>query len=220
VHGPLTTEQREILEHLDREAETGEVEASKAEFLARLEEPEFIPTLQAVPASELVHAAARTLGTVARAAGIDLRLEVPDAGVGALADAGELPRALRAIGENALRFSPEGGQVSIRAVPEADGVRFEVEDHGIGIDPADHARIFEPFVRLESPVTRQRLGCGLGLAFAARIVRSHGAEIAVRSALGEGACFSFVLPYAALLSTQSISMEISLGGGGAPTEPL
>lgn len=138
---------------------------------------------------------------------MDLRSETPDPTVGVLADLRELPRVLRAIGENAVRFSGEGGRVLLRAVTEPEGVRFEVLDDGIGIDAGDQARIFEPFVRLENPITRRHGGCGLGLAYAARIVAAHGSRIEVHSQVGQGARFSFLLPYAALLMTQSFAMN-------------
>jgi signal transduction histidine kinase len=208
THGPLTTEQRETLAHVDAEAETAEAEADKLEWLARMASADFKPRLEPVPAAEILTGVLRTLLSRAGARSVDLRAEVPDASVAVLADVRDLPRAVRAIGENALRYCGEGGRVLLRATSEPSGVRFEVLDDGIGIDPADHARIFQPYVRVENALTRRHRGCGLGLAYAARIVEAHGARIEVRSGLGEGSKFSFLLPYATLFVTESCSMDL------------
>ena len=95
---------------------------------------------------------------------------------------------------NAVKFAdPDQPVVGIAAHREDDRVRVEVTDNGGGIDPADQARIFEPFQRVGGT---RAAGTGVGLATCQRIVERHGGEIGVDSALGEGSRFWFTLPAA------------------------
>ena len=106
----------------------------------------------------------------------------------------DIRRAIRALLENALKFTPEGGSIALRAAPDGEGVLFEVKDTGIGIAPEHHQVIFEKFTQIENPLTRKYGGSGLGLGFAAEIVEAHRSKIEVESELGKGATFRFRLP--------------------------
>jgi signal transduction histidine kinase len=211
VHGPVTNEQREILEHLNVETETLAHEIDKLLSLARIESSDFTPDLAPTPVADLIDPVERALRARAIERRIELCVEVRDAQAAVLADAQDVPRALRALGENAIKFTGEGGRVTIRAVPTDAGVVFEVEDTGIGIDPADHERIFEPYVQVESPLTRRHGGCGVGLTFASRIVEAHGSRIGIRSGIGEGSTFWFMLAHASEFSTQSCTATVARG---------
>lgn len=97
--------------------------------------------------------------------------------------------------ENALKFSHRGGEVGLRAYVLDDATWCaEVVDNGIGIDPADHARIFDKFIQLSAGSTKQFGGAGMGLPLARLLARALGGDVTVRSALGEGATFTLVLP--------------------------
>jgi signal transduction histidine kinase len=211
AHGPLTTEQQEILEHVQVETDHLAHEIDKLLSLARLESSDFEPDLGPVPVEEIVRPLERSLQARAAERRIELVLEVADAHAAVYADFQDIPRALLALAENALRFTGEGGRVTVRAAPIERGVLFEVRDTGIGIDPSDHARIFELFTQLENPLTRRHGGCGIGLSYAQRIVEAHGSRIQVRSRLGAGASFSFVLPYAPEFVTESCTADMKAG---------
>lgn len=208
AHGPLTTEQQEILEHVQVETDHLAHEIDKLLSLARLESSDFEPDLGPVPIGEIVKPLERSLQARATERRIELVFEVPDGHAAVYADFQDIPRALLALAENALRFTGEGGRVTVRAAPLERGVVFEVRDTGIGIDPSDHARIFELFTQLENPLTRRHGGCGIGLSYAQRIVEAHGSRIQVRSRLGAGASFSFVLPYAPEFVTESCTADM------------
>jgi len=105
------------------------------------------------------------------------------------ADAVQLERALANLLENALRFSPEGAAVTVRAVTRGDEVVVRVEDSGPGVADGDAGAIFEPFHR--SGASR---GAGLGLAIARGFVEANGGGIWVERAAGGGACFALTLP--------------------------
>jgi PAS domain S-box-containing protein len=96
---------------------------------------------------------------------------------------------------NALKFTPENGRVTIRALVEGDRqLRLEVEDTGIGISPDDVARLFVEFQQLDAGTSERYAGCGLGLALTKRIVEAQGGCVAVKSEPGRGSLFSCILP--------------------------
>lgn len=99
---------------------------------------------------------------------------------------------------NALKFTDPGGVVCLQVRPEAHqgsmGLRFEVQDNGIGIPEDKLALVFESFRQVDGSHTRRRGGTGLGLAISKRLVELHGGFIGVVSSLGEGSTFYFWVP--------------------------
>jgi heavy metal sensor kinase len=111
-------------------------------------------------------------------------------------DAGVLRRALLNLVDNAVKYTPAGGSVVISLERTREGATLVVEDTGIGIDPADASRIFDPFVRLDAGRSRDTGGSGLGLAIARSIVLAHGGTLEVQSRAGGGSRFTMRLPAA------------------------
>ena len=95
---------------------------------------------------------------------------------------------------NAIRYSPDGGLVSVRWRRGEIGPRFEVEDRGLGIPPEHISRLTERFFRVDIAKSRVRGGTGLGLAIVKHVLRRHHTRLQVRSELGKGSLFSFDLP--------------------------
>jgi signal transduction histidine kinase len=113
------------------------------------------------------------------------------------ADKKRLHHIIKILVDNAIKFSSERGQVTVRTLPSSAGIVLTVEDTGVGIAPADLPRLFESFYQTEDHLTRQHGGLGLGLAIAKRIVEAHGGTIrAESSGLGKGSRFSLSLPIA------------------------
>jgi two-component system OmpR family sensor kinase len=113
-----------------------------------------------------------------------------------LGDAGALRRALLNLVENGVKYTPPGGRVEL-SVTAVDGeAELAVEDTGSGIEPADVARIFEPFVRLDTARSRESGGSGLGLAIARSIVVAHRGTLAVERPAAGGSRFTIRLPLA------------------------
>jgi heavy metal sensor kinase len=110
-----------------------------------------------------------------------------------LGDAGALRRALGNLVDNAIKYTPAGGKVELSLLAGEGQARIVVRDTGIGIDPADAARIFDPFVRLDAARSRDAGGAGLGLALVRAIVEAHGGAIAVDSVPGAGSRFTISL---------------------------
>jgi signal transduction histidine kinase len=113
-----------------------------------------------------------------------------------LADADRIAQVVRNFLANAVKYSPDGGAVDVRAELTTDGkfVRVSVADHGIGISPDGQARIFERFARTQEAIGRGIRGTGLGLAICRQIVELHGGKIGVESVVGQGSTFWFTVP--------------------------
>jgi signal transduction histidine kinase len=94
---------------------------------------------------------------------------------------------------NAMKFTPKGGTVGIRTRASADTVEVSVDDTGVGIAPEDQAQIFEEFGQAKEGKSREG-STGLGLTLAKRFVELHGGTLTLRSAVGKGSTFTFVLP--------------------------
>ncbi|MDF9409335.1 MAG: Sensor histidine kinase YycG [Pelotomaculum sp. PtaB.Bin013] len=95
--------------------------------------------------------------------------------------------------ENAVRYSPPGGAITVKAVEEAGKITVEVADQGPGIPPEDLPYIWERFHRVEKSRSRNLGGTGLGLAIVKQIIEAHGGRVEVRSEVGQGSNFSFTL---------------------------
>jgi signal transduction histidine kinase len=98
--------------------------------------------------------------------------------------------------DNAVKYSPDGGQVELRIEEQEGRMRFSVRDLGLGIPPAEQARVFEKFYRLDPQLTRGVGGTGLGLYICRELVRRMGGRIWVASGKGPGSTFFFELPLA------------------------
>jgi signal transduction histidine kinase/ActR/RegA family two-component response regulator len=113
------------------------------------------------------------------------------------ADARRLKQILVNLLTNAVKFTPEGGQVELTVKGEAERevIHFIVKDTGIGIASEDLARLFKPFAQVDSSLSKQHEGTGLGLALVIRLTELHGGSVAVESEPGRGSRFIVSLPW-------------------------
>ena len=107
---------------------------------------------------------------------------------------GELHSAFANLITNAVRYSPEGGDIEVRWFDGPDGPRFEVQDQGMGIAPEHLTRLTERFYRIDLAQSSVRGGTGLGLAIVKHVLRRHGSVLQVESELGKGSLFFCEFP--------------------------
>ncbi len=124
------------------------------------------------------------------------------------ADSECLSRALNALLDNAIKFSPDGGRVNVRLWPNQDKVFLTVEDQGIGIPKDKHTLIFNRFYQVDGSMTRRFGGLGTGLAVVREVVHAHGGDVWVTSSEGEGSTFGFWLPLQHTHDSRGIPIEL------------
>lgn len=122
-------------------------------------------------------------------------VEAPEQLVGAY-DPRRIEQLLENLAENAVKYSPEGGTITVRLWHDTKGAHLTVADEGIGIPPADLPHLFDRFHRGANVDDRRFPGWGLGLSISRRIVEQHGGQISVSSRAGVGSTFHVTLPYA------------------------
>jgi two-component system, OmpR family, phosphate regulon sensor histidine kinase PhoR len=127
---------------------------------------------------------------------ITLELSVPPGLPAVRGDASLLREVLQNLLDNAIQYTPEGGQIHVSATAGAREAMITVADTGIGIPLADQERIFERFYRVDAARSREAGGTGLGLSIAKHIVEAHGGRLWVESEVGRGSRFSFSIPLA------------------------
>jgi two-component system phosphate regulon sensor histidine kinase PhoR len=121
---------------------------------------------------------------------VNVRDPIPDIA----ADRRLLAEVLQNLLDNAIQYTPSGGQIVVSACANGNEVTFTVSDTGIGIPRADQPRIFERFYRVDVARSREVGGTGLGLSIAKHLVEAHGGRIWVESEVGQGSQFHFTVP--------------------------
>ncbi|MDX6633442.1 MAG: hypothetical protein QOG26_1447, partial [Solirubrobacterales bacterium] len=144
--------------------------------------------------SQVVRESVETFGPRAERGRVELRAEVAELG-SRTGDPGRLGQAIDNLISNAIKFTPRGGRVTVRAVHGEGGEPIiEVSDTGRGISEEDQQRLFDRFFRAASAKRDAVEGTGLGLSIVKAIVDGHDGEVSVRSAVHEGTTFRITLP--------------------------
>jgi signal transduction histidine kinase len=191
--GELTPDQKAVIAAQHEDLERLERMMRDLLDITRLEAGVTPPRFAIVAPQELLEAAVQAVDAPAQAKGVTLRTEAPERLPSVRADRNQITRVLVNLLNNAVRHTPKGGRITLRALPDGDLVRFQVQDTGVGIPPEYLPRIFERFVQVPGAT---RGGAGLGLSIAQTILRAHGGEIHAESEPGRGATFTFMLPQA------------------------
>ena len=165
--------------------------------LSQAEAGQLPMTWEPVDVADLCADAVTSFGGQAEAAGVALTAVVADTPLIVSADYGRLDQILSNLLANAIRHTPAGGSVTVRAAATADSVQLQVSDTGEGITAEDLPYIFDRFWRGDRARTHQAgAGSGLGLAIVRQLVQAHGGRIDVASTAGQGTTFSIMLPSA------------------------
>jgi PAS domain S-box-containing protein len=193
TYGPLTERQREYLGHL---LESGEHMLGLVDALLDLRRVEDGSTelrREPIDARDVIERAARMLEPLAQARAQSLRVEVASELSAAVGDAGALLQCLTNLLTNAVKFTPEGGHVSVRAAARQGRVAIDVEDDGPGIAATERDRVFEYLEQARAEVPASLRGSGIGLALTRALVRHMDGTLTLRSAPGRGSVFTLTL---------------------------
>jgi CheY-like chemotaxis protein len=161
--------------------------------LSKIEAGQMELRLQMVSVADVVGQVASTVEPLAKEKQIHLEFEAASAGQ-ILADEGKLRQMILNLVSNAIKFTSEGGSVSIKAARVVDRMEIAVSDNGVGIAPEDLQRLFKEFQQVDSGVNRRQQGTGLGLALTRSFAILHGGDVRVESEPGKGSLFTIDLP--------------------------
>jgi len=187
--GPLSDKQQDLLFAAREECERLQEIVDELLDLAQLQSGRIELELEEATPRALVEEAVRTFRPAAESRGIEFVAEPLLEDEALRVDASRIRLVFSNLLENALRHTPSGGRIVVRALAEGGRFRFEVADSGSGIPEAERIRVFEKFYRGSGGG-----GAGLGLSIARDVVRAHGGEIGVESEPGHGSRFWFTLP--------------------------
>jgi PAS domain S-box-containing protein len=207
---PLTDEQRQYLTTVERNAQRLLRLVGDLLFTAQVDAGKFTLQPEDVDLAGIVRAAEETARVTAAARGVAVTVEVPTEGLVVRGDALRLGQACDNLVSNAVKFTPAGGQVTLRlrtAWREADGeltdgevpgaspvALLSVQDTGVGIPTGEQGRLFTSFFRASTARRNAVPGVGLGLTITKAITTAHGGTLDVASAEGRGTTFTLALP--------------------------
>lgn len=183
-----------FLDQMETEVDSLSLMVNELLELSRIESGRVPLNLAPVLPQEIVTPAAERLRLQAERAHLSLTVECPEDMPKVVADATRLQQVLVNLLHNAIKFTPQGGEVTVLVSREDLAVRFAVRDTGIGIAAEDLPRIFERFYKADR--SRASSGTGLGLAIARHLVEAHGGRIWAESTVGKGSSFYFTIPIA------------------------
>ena len=182
---------REFLRVIDRHATRMARLIDDLLILSRLESHQMTIVSAPVDIRDLVLTTAKGFEKQAGDKGIRMAYGVPEGLPKVLGDRDRLEQVVVNLLDNAIKYTPSGGTVSVGARKSGDWVRVEIRDTGIGIPADDIPRIFERFYRVDKARSRELGGTGLGLAIVKHIIQGHNGKLQVESTPGKGSVFSF-----------------------------
>ncbi|WP_424810410.1 PAS-domain containing protein [Roseococcus sp. YIM B11640] len=163
--------------------------------------------IEKVSLQPLMEGAVRIIGGMASSSGLQLRLDAPEHLPQLRADERRLRQVLLNLLSNATKFTPQGGQVTLSARLATPGLVIEVKDTGIGIEPKDLARVFEPFTQLDSALSRRFPGSGLGLHLCRALIEAQGGTLELESTPGQGTTARITFPADHLLAPDRVLVQ-------------
>jgi len=190
--GALNGEQKELINNIDEDADrllriTGELLN-----MTQIETGNIQLKLQKVPPKQIVDDAVRAVQVQAEQKNIKLQVDCPENLAPVNADADKTSMVLINFLTNAIKYTPEQGQIMIKTQPQNNGIRFSVQDFGRGIEEKYLSRIFDRYFKVPGGI--EKSSTGLGLAISKEFIDAQGGQIEVASEYGKGSTFSFLLP--------------------------
>ncbi len=182
--------------------------------ISRIESGRIHLKIQPLEMADLIAGAVDTFQAVADQSGHKIIAKAPEDLAKAAGDRDRVGQVLMNFMSNAIKYSPEGGSVTVSAKCDAQMVTVSISDQGIGIAKEDQARLFTKFYRVDSSLTREIGGTGLGLSICKSIIELLGGSVGVKSTAGKGSTFWFSLPVASPDLVRTPGLEGSGVSGG------
>jgi two-component system phosphate regulon sensor histidine kinase PhoR len=192
--GPISEKQKHYLDIVQKQTESLTMLINDLLDLSRIEAGIIRVKKEPVMLQEMVRGVVQQLDNMAGEKGTDIFVEIPDDLPAICGDKERLSQVFMNLLHNAIKFTPPGGEVRIKANGLKEKCLVEVSDTGIGIPPQELPRIFDKFYQVDSSSTRQQSGTGLGLSITKKLVNALGGEIWVDSMQGKGSVFGLTLP--------------------------
>ncbi len=182
--------------------------------ISRIESGRIHLKIQPLDMCDLIAGAVDTFQAVSDQSGHKLLPKAPRDLPKAAGDRDRVGQVLMNFISNAIKYSPEGGSVTVKAKHEGDMVTVSITDQGIGIAKEDQTKLFTKFYRVDSSLTREIGGTGLGLSICKSIIELLGGKVGVKSSAGKGSTFWFSLPVASkdLVRTPGLEGPGTAGG--------
>lgn len=196
VYGEPAPEQKQFLDMIERNSQHLLTLINNILHFSKLEAGRFEPVLTDIDVPAICHACMDVVSEMARQKNISLPLVIDTPVARLQADERCLKQILVNLLSNAVKFTHENGTVGVRVSSDLaqQTMSFTVWDTGIGIAPEDMSHLFQPFMQIDSSLSRQYEGSGLGLALVKRLTELHGGSVSLQSRVNKGSQFTVSLP--------------------------
>jgi signal transduction histidine kinase len=172
--------------------------------LAKIEAGQFNLREDKMSLNETVRAARKLLDESAEKKGIKIETDLPKKTIGILGDPRVIRQILLNLLSNAIKFTDEGGHVALRIFKSDNGdIMIEVEDDGIGMSEEDLVKALEPFGQVQSSLSREYEGTGLGLSLTKKFAELHDGHLVIDSTPGKGTCARIILPASRVIASKA-----------------
>lgn len=163
--------------------------------LSKIDSKDYRFTMQAIDFTKFLNEIVDRFEMVSKENNINFKRDIPDYPTYIKMDRDKITQVLDNIISNAIKYSPEGGTITVHLLHQGNNVRLSISDEGLGIPRESQSKIFDRFYRVDKARARNLGGTGLGLAISKELVHAHGGEIWVQSDYGKGTTIYFTLPY-------------------------
>ena len=196
IHGPVTAEQLATLERIQRSQRHLLGLINGVLNYAKVDAGAVQYAVEDLPMGEVLGTCEALIAPQVRSRGLALRYDGCPAGLAARGDREKVQQIVLNLLSNAVKFTEAGGSLTMACAAEGDRVRVRVTDTGVGIAPERLESVFQPFVQVDTALTRRYEGVGLGLAISRDLARGMGGDLTASSAPGVGSTFVLTLPRA------------------------
>ena len=191
--GSVSEEQRRRLSRIDEQTNSLTKLVNDLLDISRIESGKVAMTLQPIDVQQLLEGPSDLLRQAMLEKQLEFKVDCP-VKTEIWADREKMERVFVNLLGNAVKFTPEGGRITLQVIPRKGEVQLDVTDTGIGMEPKDLNHIFEEFYRSETAIRQNIRGTGLGLSLVKQIVEAHDGKIWATSKMGQGSTFSVILP--------------------------